>query len=149
MNHQQAAGGANYTEKLIVNVPFHLSFCVSDLESSRAFYAGVLGCREGKSTATYVDFAFYGNQLTCHLAPELVRPASEFGLDGNHFGAILPAAEFGKLLSALQAHNVRFLKEPETQHAGTPRERRKMMFVDPSGNAIEIKSYSDAASIFG
>lgn len=132
-----------------MNVPFHLSFCVSDLGSTRAFYSGVLGCQEGKSTPTYVDFAFYGNQLTCHLAPDLVRPAAKIGLAGNHFGAILSPQEFAKLVAALKAHSVPFLTEPETQHEGTPHERRKMIFTDPSGNAIEIKSYLDPSNTFG
>jgi hypothetical protein len=136
-------------ETTLVNVPFHLSFCVTDLVSTRVFYSDVLGCQEGNSTATYVDFAFYGNQLTCHLAPSLVRPASQIGLDGNHFGAILPPDEFGRLAATLKTQNVPFIKEPEIQHEGTPRERRKMIFTDPSGNAIEIKSYSDTSKIFG
>jgi len=130
-------------------VPFHLSFCVADLETSRAFYVGVLGCREGNSTPTHVDFAFYGNQLTCHLAPEKVRSAAAFGLEGNHFGAVVSPDEFERLAAALEARGVPFIKKPETQHAGSTLERRKMIFTDPSGNAIEIKSYADRSKTFG
>jgi hypothetical protein len=131
-----------------MTAPFHLSFPVSDLVDTRAFYVGVLGCKEGNSTATYVDFAFFGNQLTCHLSPQQVRPAARFGLDGNHFGAILTPGEFSLLEDRLRSAAVTFLQEPERQHAGTPRERRKMIFTDPSGNAIEIKCYADATGIF-
>lgn len=118
--------------------PFHLSFCVADLQSARSFYGGVLGCKQGNSTATYVDFFFYGNQLTCHVAPERVRRASEMGLDGNHFGAIVDARQFDALLAKLRAAKVEFLLDPERQ-APDQRARRKMIFTDPSGNAIEIK----------
>jgi len=126
------------------SAPFHLSFCVADFAQTRAFYVGVLGCPEGHSTLTYVDFFFYGNQLTCHVAPERVRPVSKAGLDGNHFGVILAPQAFDSLAAKLQAAEISFLVAPETQHAGEPGERRKMIFADPSGNAIEIKSYGAA-----
>ena len=132
-----------------VPVPFHLSFCVADLAKTRDFYSGVLGCREGKSTLAYVDFEFYGHQLTCHLAPEKVRAASEIGLEGNHFGAIVPREEFNRLAKTAKELRVPFINDPETQHEGTAQERRKMIFTDPSGNAIEIKSYPGTSNIFG
>ena len=128
---------------------FHLSICVNDIEGSRAFYVETLGCREGNATASYVDFWIYGNQLTCHVAPELVRPASAIGLDGNHFGLILPAEEFVKLEAKLRSRSVSFLKEPETEHRGTPRERRKMIVTDPSGNALEFKCYVNPSADLG
>lgn len=131
-----------------MSAPFHLSICVTDLESTRAFYLGVVGCLERGSSSSYMDLSFYGNQLTCHVLPARVRPASELGLDGNHFGAILSLEEFGRLEARLQAAGVPFLNEPGTQHEGTPRERRRMIFCDPSGNAIEIKS-ADGLNRYG
>lgn len=128
---------------------FHLSFCVSDLRQTRQFYVHVMGCREGKSSPTYVDFAFFGHQLTCHVAPEQVRPAATFGLDGNHFGAIVSVEQFVELEARLRSAGVTFLTEPEVQHTGTPGERRKMVVVDPSGNAIELKCYADPQRLFG
>ena len=38
---------------------FHLSFNVTDLAIARAFYVDVLGCTEGRSADTWVDFSFY------------------------------------------------------------------------------------------
>ena len=35
---------------------FHLAYNVTDLDTARRFYGDVLGCREGRSTATWVDF---------------------------------------------------------------------------------------------
>ncbi len=131
-----------------MTAPFHLSFPVTDLSHARGFYSGVLGCKEGKSTSAYVNFAFFGSQITCHLSPDRVRPAAQFGLDGNHFGAIITTDEFVRLEERLRSAGVVFLKAPETQNAGTERERRKMIFADPSGNAIEMKCYVDQASIF-
>lgn len=132
----------------LVSFPFHLSFFVTDMAATRAFYVGVLGCPERNLNPSNVDFYFYGNQLTCHVVPERVRAAAEVGFDGNHFGAIVTSEEFEELEAKLRAAGVTFLAEPETQRRGTPRERRRMVFVDPSGNAIEMKGYADVSKAF-
>jgi len=46
---------------------FHLAYTVSDLDSARKFYGDLLGCREGRSTESWVDFDFFGNQLSLHI----------------------------------------------------------------------------------
>ena len=46
---------------------FHLAIHITDLDEARAFYGGVLGCKEGRSTETWVDFDFFGHQLSLHL----------------------------------------------------------------------------------
>ena len=51
--------------------PFHLAFPVHDLAAARAFYGGLLGCSEGRSSEHWVDFDFFGHQIVAHLAPEL------------------------------------------------------------------------------
>ena len=53
---------------------FHLAFHVHDLDASRHFYGTVLGCREGRSTDTWVDFDFFGHQISLHLARPLLPP---------------------------------------------------------------------------
>lgn len=47
--------------------PFHLAFPVHDLDAARAFYAGVLGCAEGRSSDEWIDFDLYGHQVVAHL----------------------------------------------------------------------------------
>ena len=49
--------------------PFHLAFPVHDLAVARDFYAGVLGCREGRASDEWIDFDLYENQITVHLVP--------------------------------------------------------------------------------
>ena len=49
--------------------PFHLAFPVHDLAAARAFWGGVMGCPEGRSSAEWVDFDFYGHQIVTHLVP--------------------------------------------------------------------------------
>ena len=41
---------------------FHLAYTVTDLDSARSFYGELLGCQEGRSTDTWIDFNFFGNQ---------------------------------------------------------------------------------------
>jgi extradiol dioxygenase family protein len=131
-----------------MNARFHLSFCVADLAVTRAFYGTVLGCREGAIHPRAVDFSFFGHQLTCHLDPAHVRKADLDTLDGNHFGAIVPLDEFHRLAARLQAAEVRFIVPPQAQREGTEAERWKMIFPDPSGNAVEIKCYRNESRIF-
>jgi extradiol dioxygenase family protein len=127
---------------------FHLSLPVADLAATRAFYGGVLGCPEGVVHARAVDFSFFGHQLTCCLDPAHVRKADAETLDGNHFGAILAAEGFQRLAARLSEAGVRFIVPPEADRQRTPGERWKMIVADPSGNAIELKSYRDEAQIF-
>jgi extradiol dioxygenase family protein len=133
---------------LRVSARFHLSFCVADLESARAFYGGLLECPQGAVHPNAVDFSFFGHQLTCHVDPARVRRADIHTLDGNHFGAIIDPADFHRLASRFKAASVSFIVPPEVQRAGTPSERWKMIVADPSGNAIELKCYKDEAQVF-
>jgi extradiol dioxygenase family protein len=127
---------------------FHLSFCVAELESTRAFYGGLLGCQEGAVHPNAVDFSFFGHQITCHVDPLRVRKADIHTLDGNHFGAIIEPAEFHRLASRFKETNVSLILRPQVQRQGAPNERWKMIIADPSGNAIELKCYRDEAQIF-
>ena len=46
---------------------FHFAFNVTDLDAARRFYGDVMGCQEGRSTDTWVDFDFFGHQISMHL----------------------------------------------------------------------------------
>lgn len=131
---------------------FHLAFPVSDLASARAFYTGVIGCPEGRSTDHYVDFDFYGHQIVAHLDPD--RPkTSESEFDGNmvlvpHFGLNLDWDSFHDLLKKLKAGGVRFIKEPHVRLEGKVGEHASMFITDFSGNALEFKAFRNADQVF-
>jgi len=108
--------------------PFHLAFAVRDLESTRRFHGGVLGCREGRSTDTWVDFDFFGNQISAHLG-QPARPSAF----GQVEGVDVPIPHAGALIQ------VRYL--------GRPEEQATMFFLDPK-NAIELKSFRNPAAVF-
>ncbi|MBX3612728.1 MAG: VOC family protein [Burkholderiaceae bacterium] len=133
--------------------PFHLAFPVHDLAAARAFYGGLLGCPEGRSSAEWVDFDLYGHQVVAHLAPHEARAASTNAVDGDqvpvrHFGVVLPMDEWRGLAERLQAAGVRFVIEPHVRFKGEVGEQATMFFLDPSGNALEFKAFRDIASLF-
>lgn len=132
---------------------FHLAFPVKDLESSRRFYGEVLGCEEGRSSDEWIDFNLFGHQIVAHLAPNVagVRHRNEVDKDHvpvPHFGIVLEPAEWEKLAERLKAHNVEFVIEPKVRFKGEVGEQATMFFLDPSGNALEFKSFADFSQVF-
>jgi extradiol dioxygenase family protein len=128
--------------------PFHLAIKVRDLAASRAFYGGLLGCPEGRSAATWVDFDLYGHQLVCHVSSDAGAPPHHNPVDGHdvpvpHFGVVLEMADWNALAARLRAANVHFAIEPYVRFEGEVGEQATMFFYDPSGNAIEFKSFAD------
>ena len=131
---------------------FHYSFLVRDLEETRRFYLGVLGCREGRSAETWIDFDMFGNQLSCHVGTP--PPTQDVGrVDGivvpmPHFGAIVTVAEYDQLAARVAAAGVPFIVSPRVRYAGEVGEQRTCFFLDPSGNAIEIKAFTRPDELF-
>lgn len=132
---------------------FHLAFPVHDLEAARRFYGGLLGCPEGRSSDTWVDFDFYGHQVVAHLAPEEAGHRKTSAVDGEdvpvrHFGAILSMDEWHRLADKLKAAGTKFVIEPYVRFKGQVGEQATMFFLDPSGNALEFKAFGDRSQVF-
>ncbi len=132
---------------------FHLAFPVADLEQARAFYGDLLGCPEGRSSADWVDFDFYGHQIVVHLSPGEVGHRSTSAVDGDdvpvrHFGVILPMPEWQALADKLKSAGLKFIIEPHVRFKGQPGEQATMFFLDPSGNALEFKAFEDMSRVF-
>ncbi len=132
--------------------PFHLAFPVDDLPKARAFYGGLMGCAEGRSSSEWIDFDFFGHQIVAHLAPP-VAPAHHNPVDGHdvpvpHFGVVLPWDEFHALADRLKAARTRFVIEPYLRFEGKVGEQVTMFFHDPAGNALEFKAFRDMAQLF-
>ncbi|MCY7316919.1 MAG: VOC family protein [Rubrivivax sp.] len=136
--------------------PFHLAFSVDDLEAARRFYGGLLGCPEGRSSAEWVDFDFFGHQIVAHLAPPRQQPATPAHhnpVDGHdvpvpHFGVVLDWGDFEALATKLRQHGMRFVIEPYVRFAGQVGEQATMFFHDPAGKALEFKSFRDRSQLF-
>ena len=131
--------------------PFHLAIRVRDLASSRAFYGGLLACPEGRSSADWVDFNFFGHQLVCHVVGAMKSgPAVSNPVDGHnvlvpHFGMVLEMPEWEALAARLTKAGVRFVVEPHIRFQGQPGEQATMFLTDLSGNALEFKAFRDIA----
>jgi extradiol dioxygenase family protein len=132
---------------------FHLAFPVTSLEKARAFYGGLLGCREGRSAPDWVDFDFYGHQIVAHLAPDEAGHRATNAVDGDnvpvrHFGAILPMRDWERLAAKLKAAGQEFVIEPHVRFKGEVGEQATMFLLDPCGNALEFKAFKDIGRLF-
>lgn len=131
---------------------FHLAIPVDDLRAARRFYTGTFGCAVGRESERWIDFDFFGHQLTAHL----VEPGERTGtnpVDGKqvpvrHFGVILQWDDWHQLAQRLRDNNFDFLIEPYIRFKGQIGEQATMFIVDPSGNGLEFKSFRDMSQIF-
>ena len=133
--------------------PFHLAIPVHDLEIAREFYGDILGCSTGRESENWIDFNFFGHQLVTHLDKNMNISDSTNTVDGNrvpvpHFGIILKKKDWDTLAKKLSAANVDFIVEPRTRFKDNTGEQSTMFIKDPSGNALEFKSFHDDGHIF-
>ncbi|MGE0502887.1 MAG: VOC family protein [Rhizobiaceae bacterium] len=134
--------------------PFHLAFPVRDLDETRAFYGGVLGCAVGRSSATWVDFDLYGHQMSAHLRPQASAVARDGTVDGvavpiPHFGVVLMMDDWRALAGRLEARtDIDWIERPMVRFKGEPGEQATLFIRDPSGNALEFKGFSSVDRIF-
>jgi uncharacterized protein len=140
------------TEKAPARPPFHYAFPVTDLAAAREFYADVLGCGVGRSDTRWIDFDLYGHQIVAHLVGEGSRDHAN-PVDGDavpvpHFGVVLPWDQWEALAQRLRDRGTKFVIEPRVRFEGQVGEQGTMFFRDPSGNALEFKSFKDPAQLF-
>jgi uncharacterized protein len=133
--------------------PFHLAFPVHDLAAARAFYGGVMGCAEGRSSDEWIDFDFFGHQIVAHLDPAAKPVAVANAVDGHHvpvphFGVVLTMGDWEALAARVRAAGIAFGIEPHVRFRGQAGEQATMFFCDPSGNALEFKAFADDAMLF-
>ena len=133
--------------------PFHLAFPVVSLEEARAFYGQLLGCPEGRSSDSWVDFNFHGHQIVAHLVGDPLQAAERHDVDGDqvpvrHFGLVLSMDDWHVLADRLRDAGTNFVIEPHVRFEGQPGEQATMFLLDPSGNALEFKAFADPSKLF-
>ncbi len=136
--------------------PFHLAFPVTDLDETRRFYIGKLGCEPGRESAgKWLDFSLFGHQMSAHLHEPKDGAGSVCGaVDGDtvpipHFGVVLDTATFDDLAAKLESDDsTDWIMRPKHRMRGEPGEQATMFVRDPSGNAIEFKAFADRAALF-
>lgn len=132
--------------------PFHLAFPVHDLEAARAFYVDLLGCGVGRTSDKWIDFDFWGHQVVAHLAPG-AGEAETNAVDGHqvpcrHFGVVVPWGEWEGLADKFRAAGCEFLVGPYVRFEGEVGEQGTLFIKDPSGNALEFKTFRDMDQLF-
>ena len=133
--------------------PFHLAFPINDIEETKSFYKKHFNCEIGREDKKWVDFDFYGHQLSAHLRPEELKNTKKNSVDGKdvpvrHFGVILEWETWHQLSSKLKENNIDFIIDPYIRFKGEVGEQATMFFLDPSGNALEFKSFKDSSQVF-
>ena len=135
-----------------MNSIFHLAFNVRDLDQARHFYGDVLGCREGRSTESWVDFDFFGHQISLHLGEPF--PTARTGRVGDalvpmpHLGLILELSDWQAMAARLEAARTDFVLKPQLRFEGQPGEQWTMFFCDPCGNPMEVKGFRSMAGVY-
>lgn len=131
---------------------FHLAIHVGNLDEARRFYGGVLGCAEGRSTDTWVDFNFFGHQLSLHLgqpfATTLTGKVDRHTVHMPHFGLAMELPQWQALAQRLRDAGTNFVMEPQLRFAGQPGEQWTMFFLDPFGNPIEVKGFASLDTVY-
>ncbi|MER0236955.1 VOC family protein [Fulvimarina sp. MAC8] len=131
---------------------FHLAYHVDDLKAAAHFYGHLLGCRRGRSTETWIDFDFFGHQISLHLGKPFAT--AESGKVGDHMvpmphlGAVLPLEIWREIADRLTATELEFVIEPTVRFEGQPGEQWTMFFRDPAGNPIELKGFANEEAVW-
>ena len=133
--------------------PFHLAIPVHDLAAAEAFYCGILGCPTGRTSDRWTDLDFFGHQVVLHLAAGDTAAVATNAVDGDavpsrHFGVVLDMPDWERLAETLKNAGCAFLIEPRVRFRGEVGEQATMFLLDPSGNALEFKSFADPAQLF-
>ena len=132
--------------------PFHLAIPVHDLPAADRFYQHTLGCAVGRTDPHWIDFNFFGHQISLHLGKPF--ETANTGKVGDHMvpmphlGVVLDMPAWKALAQKLTAANLAFILAPTVRFEGQPGEQSTMFFTDSSGNPIEIKGFADEAGIF-
>ena len=133
--------------------PFHLAFVVDDLPAARRFYGETLGCPEGRSAPTWIDFDLFGHQIVAHLhegerSADVTNPVDAHDVPVPHFGVVLGWEQFEAFAERLVAQGMAFEIEPTVRFEGEVGEQATMFFRDPAGNALEFKAFRDPERLF-
>jgi extradiol dioxygenase family protein len=112
-----------------------------------------MGCEEGRSSESWIDFDLFGHQIVAHLDPAAKPVAVENAVDGHHvpvphFGVVLTMDDWHVLAGRVRDAGVPFGIEPHIRFKGQVGEQATMFFLDPSGNALEFKAFADDTMLF-
>ena len=132
--------------------PFHLAFPVSNIKETKKWYTKILGCSVGRESEKWIDFNFFGHQISAHLSESsdsiTHNQVDSKQIPSRHFGIILAPSDWNTLSKRLTELEVNFKIEPYTRFKGEKGEQSTLFIEDPSGNYLEFKSFKNDEMIF-
>ncbi len=136
-----------------MNSRFHYAFKVKDIVSTIHFYHHILGCKLGRQTEHWVDFDFFGHQLSAHVSEDIpdldyCGHVDDLKVPIPHFGCIITEKEFDDLKQRLLSNQIEFIVKPQTRYKGKKGEQQTMFILDFSRNPLEFKSFKKEDEIF-
>ena len=132
--------------------PFHLAFPIFNIDITIKWYKDILGCTIGRQDKKWIDFNFFGHQISAHLSYDdnksFSNSVDDHKVPVRHFGIILTQKQWDKLSDNLNDNNIEFIIKPYTRFKGKTGEQSTMFIKDPSGNALEFKAFKNDEMIF-
>ncbi|MAW75013.1 MAG: glyoxalase [Candidatus Marinimicrobia bacterium] len=133
--------------------PFHLAFPVNNIKQTIEWYTENLSCTIGRQDEKWVDFNFFGHQISAHKTDQDNSLIQTNSVDGHnipikHFGIILEYNQWKQLEEKLKSKNVEFIIKPYTRFKDKKGQQSTMFIKDPSNNVIEFKAFKDDRMIF-
>lgn len=131
---------------------FHLAFPVQDIETTREFYTNILSCSVGREAERWIDFNFSGHQISAHLVDEsdeiATNPVDGEAIPARHFGLVLEWHAWHEMVDRLNDKAINYLIKPTIRFKGDVGEQATFFISDPSGNALEFKSFKNSDQLF-
>ena len=133
--------------------PFHIAIPVNNLTAARRFYGELLGCPEGRSSSNWIDFDFFGHQITVHAVEGSQSVRDTNPVDGAdvpvpHFGIVMEWEQWHRWTADLQARGHPFAIAPTIRFQGQVGEQATCFFDDPAGNSLEFKAFKNLDALF-
>jgi len=133
--------------------PFHLAFPVYDLKETIQWYTNILSCSIGRQSKHWVDFNFYGHQITAHkidfkTSKDQTNSVDGYNIPSRHFGIILKMNQWEMLCKHLKENKIKFIIEPNIRFEDEKGEQATLFIKDPSNNILEFKAFNNDSMIF-
>ena len=133
--------------------PFHLAFPITNIDKTIKWYTLILGCTIARKDKKWIDFNFFGHQISGHLIDKNNSKDPTNYVDGHHvpvrhFGIILTLDQWKSLSENLISNNIDFIIKPNIRFIGQKGEQSTFFIEDPNGNILEFKAFKNDNMIF-
>jgi extradiol dioxygenase family protein len=131
-------------------IQFHLSIPALDLDATQRWYVEGLGCVAGRRSAHALILDLGGHQLVVQRTDPASLGEQQRGIYPRHFGLVFAElASWQALLERSKAAGLVFGVDPKLRFAGEALEHHTFFLIDPTGNWLEFKHYSDPEAVLG